>query len=104
MRQRLLGILAYVVIIAASCESSILSPAPLSDTESGTPAETSATQGSNLAGEQILRVNIDAEPLSLDPTAVGAPEILRALPLSTTCCGEDSRARGLQEGSSAPAS
>jgi hypothetical protein len=48
MRQRLLGILAYVVIIAASCESSILSPAPLSDTESGTPAETSATQGSNL--------------------------------------------------------
>jgi oligopeptide transport system substrate-binding protein len=79
MHSRLLSVLVCAAVIAASCQSSSPSSPPPTTTEPGVSAETSAAPQSDLAAEQILRVDIAAEPVSLDPTAQGAPEILRAL-------------------------
>lgn len=70
MRQRLLGIIASIVVVAASCQSSSPSPAPPA-TEPGASAAASAALDSNLAAEQILRVVIPIEPGTLDPTLAG---------------------------------
>ena len=82
MRQQLLGILAYVVMIAASCQSSTPSRATSDSIEPGTSAEPSAGSPPNLAHNQVLRVIIPIEPGTLDPTlAAGAIEVsvLRAV-------------------------
>ena len=79
MRQRLLSTIVCVVVFAASCQSSSPSPTPPPDATLGSPAPASADKPSKLAAEQILRVDIEGEPGSLDPTALGAPAVLRAL-------------------------
>lgn len=79
MLKRTLGILVCVTVIAAACDSASTTTAPSAATEPGASPETPATPASRLAAEQVLRVDIGAEPLSLDPTAQGASEILRAL-------------------------
>jgi oligopeptide transport system substrate-binding protein len=79
MQNRLRAVLVCIALIAATCDSATISEAPSPNTEPGTFAEASAAADSNLAAEQILRVNIGAEPDALDPTALGGPEILRAL-------------------------
>jgi oligopeptide transport system substrate-binding protein len=70
MQKRHLGILVCGALIVASCATSRPSSPP------------PAVQDSNLAAEQILRVNLPIEPGTLDPTlASGAIEtsVLRAL-------------------------
>ena len=79
MRQRLLSAIACVVVIAASCQSATPSPTPPPDATLGFPAPASTNMPPKLAAEQILRVDIEGEPGSLDPTALGAPLVLRAL-------------------------
>jgi oligopeptide transport system substrate-binding protein len=79
MRNRLLGHFVWVVVMLTACQSSTQSPTPPAATEPGVSDATSPASDPNLAAEQILRVNIGAEPLSLDPTALGSAEVLRAL-------------------------
>jgi peptide/nickel transport system substrate-binding protein len=82
MRTRLIGFLACVVLVAASCQSATPSSAPTDESAPGASADASAAPDSNLAAEQILRVVIPIEPGTLDPTLVaGAVElsVLRAL-------------------------
>ena len=79
MRQRLLSTMFCAIVIAASCQSSTPSPTPPPDATLGSQAPASADIPSKLAAEQILRVDIAGEPDSLDPTALGAPGVLRAL-------------------------
>jgi oligopeptide transport system substrate-binding protein len=79
MRNRPLSTMFCAVVIAASCQSTTPSPTPPQDARLGSPAPASADMPPKLAAEQILRVDIGGEPESLDPTALGAPEVLRAL-------------------------
>src|SRR5687767_2071229 len=79
MRKRQLSTIVCVVVFAASCQISTPSPTPPPDATLGSPAPASADIPAKLAAEQILRVDIEDEPGSLDPSALGAPMILRAL-------------------------
>jgi oligopeptide transport system substrate-binding protein len=79
MRERLLSTVFCAIVIAASCQSSTPSPTLPQDARLGSPAPASADMPPKLAAEQVLRVDIGDEPTSLDPTALGAAGVLRAL-------------------------
>ncbi len=89
MQKRLLAILATIAVVAAACGGATASPsaAPVV-TDSPAPGATAApvtpapTAESNLADEQILRVDISGDPPTLDPSAAqdsNSLTVLRAL-------------------------
>jgi oligopeptide transport system substrate-binding protein len=83
-QKRLLGLVAAVAIVAAACGGSTATSAPQSQ-EPGTSAAPGASgpaAGGNLAAEQILRVDIQGEPPTLDPNKAqdsNSLTVLRAL-------------------------
>jgi oligopeptide transport system substrate-binding protein len=69
MQKRLFGILASIAVIAAACGGATTSSAPpasLAPGQSAAPA-TAAPSVSDLADEQILRIDLGTEPPTLDP-------------------------------------
>jgi len=70
MRKRLFGIMASAAIIAAACSGTTTSSAPAVSTEPGASAApaTPAPSVSDMADEQILRIDLGNEPPTLDPT------------------------------------
>jgi oligopeptide transport system substrate-binding protein len=94
MRKRLLGIVVCAVVTAASCQKSTGSPAPPAATEPGTSAEPSPAPESNLAANQVLRIDTNLEPPTLDPTLAAdatSVVVLRALHGGLTTLDKDSR-------------
>ena len=83
MQKRLLGILVSMAVIAAACGSAATSSAPAESTAPGeSAAATQAPPVSNLAEEQILRIDIAGEPPTLDPNTAqdsNSLAVLRAL-------------------------
>jgi oligopeptide transport system substrate-binding protein len=72
MHKRLFGILASVAVIVAACGGASSSSAPPASTAPGTSAApgasaSAAASGGNLADEQILKIDLGAEPPTLDP-------------------------------------
>ena len=81
MQKRLLAILATIAIVAAACGSAATSPEP-AVTDSPAPGATAApttAPESNLADEQIYRVDISGEPPTLDPTMAQDSQSLAVL-------------------------
>jgi oligopeptide transport system substrate-binding protein len=70
MRKRLLGIMASAAVIAAACSGATTSSAPAASVDPGAsaPAETPAASVSDMADEQILRIDLGNEPPTLDPS------------------------------------
>jgi oligopeptide transport system substrate-binding protein len=65
-----MGLLAVAAIVVAACggSSSTASPEPAASQEPGaSPSEPAASEGPALAAEQILKVDIQGEPPTLDP-------------------------------------
>jgi oligopeptide transport system substrate-binding protein len=82
MRNRLLGILACGVVTVAACQSSAPSPAPPIAIEPSPSAEAPATSATDLAVDQVLRIDTNLEPPTLDPTLAAdatSVVVLRAL-------------------------
>jgi oligopeptide transport system substrate-binding protein len=72
MQTRLFGILASVAVIVAACGGAASSSAPPASTAPGTSAAPAASASAaasqaNLADEQILKIDLGAEPPTLDP-------------------------------------
>jgi len=69
MQKRLLGILASVAVLAAACGGATTSSAPpasVAPGQSAAPA-TAAPSVSDMADEQILKIDLGTEPPTLDP-------------------------------------
>ena len=80
MQKRLLGILASLAVIAAACGGATPSSAPAA--ESAAPGESAAAStppDSNLAAEQIYRIDISGEPPTLDPNMAQDSQSLAVL-------------------------
>jgi oligopeptide transport system substrate-binding protein len=72
MQKRLFGILASIAVIAAACGGATTSPsaapqASAAPGQSAAPAATPAPSVSDMADEQILRIDLHGEPPTLDP-------------------------------------
>ena len=69
MRKRLFGIVASVAIIVAACGGATPSTAPAASTApaTSTAPAASAPSTSDLAADQILHIDINGEPPTLDP-------------------------------------
>jgi oligopeptide transport system substrate-binding protein len=93
MQKRLLGILASVAVIAAACGGATTSSAP--PAASGEPpasSEASTPPDSNLAAEQVLRIDLGTEPPALDPNLAQdstSIAVLNALHRGLTYLNED---------------
>jgi oligopeptide transport system substrate-binding protein len=82
MQKRLFGILASLAIVAAACGGATTSPEPAvtaSPAPGATAAPTAAPPESNLADEQIYRIDISGEPPTLDPTMAQDSQSLAVL-------------------------
>jgi oligopeptide transport system substrate-binding protein len=82
MHKRFLGLLASAAIIVAACGGATESSAPPASAGPGASGEASAPPAGGLAAEQILRVDIQGEPPTLDPNTAqdsNSLTVLRAL-------------------------
>ncbi len=82
MQKRLFGILASMIVIVAACGGATTSSAPAESAAPGESPAASAPPVSNLADEQIYRIDIGGEPPTLDPSAAqdsNSLAVLRAL-------------------------
>src|SRR5512132_2551809 len=82
-QKRLLGLFATVAVIAAACGGSTATSAPASGAApAGSPGAGPTSNTGNLAAEQILNVDIQGEPPTLDPSKAqdsNSITVLRAL-------------------------
>jgi oligopeptide transport system substrate-binding protein len=73
MQKRLFGILASIAIIVAACGGASTSSAPSAPAvstapgQSGAPVESTAPSAADLAADQVLKIDLGAEPPTLDP-------------------------------------
>ncbi len=82
MQKRLLGIFTSMAVVLAACGGATTSSAPAETPEPGASAEVTPAPESNLADEQIYRIDISGEPPTLDPSVAqdsNSLAVLRAL-------------------------
>ncbi len=95
MQKRLLGILASVAVIAAACGGATTSSAPPAASDGAPPASADAPStppDSNLAADQVLRIDLGTEPPALDPNIAQdstSIAVLNALHRGLTYLNED---------------
>jgi oligopeptide transport system substrate-binding protein len=82
MRSPLLAGLACLVVVVASCARDVPEPSPPGALEPAPSAGVPASARVELAPDQVLRLDLPADPETLDPTFAGDPaslDIVRAL-------------------------